>query len=91
MAVLPGVLGYRPLRRTLQVRLGFDFGFRISDFCLQLTISNVTAQIVPSALSLSKTFRQISNPHSAIRIPQSSTGGTAIFVVSTQQFMKHPG
>jgi hypothetical protein len=27
MAVLPGVLGCRPLRRTVQVRLGFDFGF----------------------------------------------------------------
>jgi hypothetical protein len=27
MAVLPGVLGCRPLQRTVQVRLGFDFGF----------------------------------------------------------------
>ena len=32
MVVLPGVLGCRLLRRTVQVRLGFDLGFRISDF-----------------------------------------------------------
>ena len=32
MAVLPGVLGCRLLRRTVQVRLGFDFGFGILDF-----------------------------------------------------------
>ncbi|MBW2581638.1 MAG: hypothetical protein JRD00_12040 [Deltaproteobacteria bacterium] len=47
MAVLPGVLRCRPLRRTVQVRLG-------------------------------------SNP---LRLP----GGTPIFVVSRQQFMKYPG
>ena len=27
MAVLPGVLGCHTLRRTIQVRLGLDFGF----------------------------------------------------------------
>ncbi|MBW2580013.1 MAG: hypothetical protein JRD00_03530 [Deltaproteobacteria bacterium] len=47
-AVLPGVLGCRPLRRTVLVRLG-------------------------------------TNP--AVRLP----GGTAVFAVSRQQFMKHPG
>ncbi|MDH3554583.1 MAG: hypothetical protein WBF55_08980 [Syntrophobacteria bacterium] len=47
MAVLPGVLGCRPLRRTVQVRLG-------------------------------------TNP---LRLP----GGTPIFEVSRQQFMKYPG
>jgi len=47
MAVLPGVLGCRSLRRTVQVRLG------------------------------TKT----------LRLP----GGTPIFVVSRQQFMKYPG
>ncbi|MEJ2232381.1 MAG: hypothetical protein P8X67_00515 [Syntrophobacterales bacterium] len=31
MAVLPGVLGCRTLRRTVQVRLGFDCRFGISD------------------------------------------------------------
>jgi len=47
MAVLPGVLGCRPLRRTVQVRLG-------------------------------------TNP---LWLP----GGTPIFVVSRQQFIKYPG
>jgi len=47
MAVLPGVLGCRALRRTVQVGLG------------------------PNTL----------------RLP----GGKAIFTVSRQQFMKHPG
>ena len=47
MAVLPSVLGCRPLRRTVQVRLGTN------------------------------TLRLL--------------GGTAIFVVSPQQFMKYPG
>ena len=47
ISVLPGVLGCRPLRRTVQVRLG------------------------------AKT----------LRLP----GGTPIFVVSRQQFMKYPG
>ena len=51
MAVLPGVLGCRPLRRTVQVRLG-------------------------------------TNP----AVPRDELpGGTPIFVVSRQQFMKHPG
>ncbi|MEE9526576.1 MAG: hypothetical protein V3W07_02825 [Syntrophobacteria bacterium] len=47
MAVLPGVLGCRPLRRTVQVRLGTN----------------------------------------TLRLP----GGTPIFAVSRQQFMKYPG
>ena len=46
MAVLPGVLGCRPLRRTVQVRLEAN----------------------------------------TLRLP----GGTTIFAVSLQQFMKHP-
>ena len=47
MDVLPSVLGYRPLRRTIQVHLGTN----------------------------------------TLRLP----GGTPIFVVWRQQFMKHPG
>ena len=47
IAVLPGVLGCRPLRRTVQVRLGTN----------------------------------------TLRLP----GGTPIFMVSRQQFMKYPG
>jgi hypothetical protein len=51
MAVLPGVLGCRSLRRTVQVRLG-------------------------------------TNP----AVPRDELpGGTPIFVVSRQQFMKYPG
>ncbi|MGB5923494.1 MAG: hypothetical protein WBG51_07070 [Syntrophobacteria bacterium] len=46
MAVLPGVLGCRPLRRTVQVRLGTN----------------------------------------TLWLP----GGTPIFVISRQQFMKYP-
>ncbi|MBW2579584.1 MAG: hypothetical protein JRD00_01280 [Deltaproteobacteria bacterium] len=47
MAILPGVLGCRALRRTVLVRLGTN----------------------------------------TLRLP----GGTPIFVVSRQQFMKYPG
>ncbi len=47
MAVLPGVLGCQPLRRTVQVRLGTN----------------------------------------TLWLP----GGTTIFAVSRQQFMKYPG
>jgi hypothetical protein len=47
MVVLPGVLGFRSLRRTVQVRLGTN----------------------------------------TLRLP----GGTTIFVVSRQQFIKYPG
>ncbi len=51
MAVLPGVLGCRPLRRTVQVRLG-------------------------------------TNP----AVPRDELpGGTPIFVISRQQFIKYPG
>ncbi|MDH3558469.1 MAG: hypothetical protein OEU80_17045 [Deltaproteobacteria bacterium] len=47
MAILPGILGCRHLRRTVQVRFGTN----------------------------------------TLRLP----GGTPIFVVSRQQFMKYPG
>ncbi|MDH3556176.1 MAG: hypothetical protein OES18_10035 [Deltaproteobacteria bacterium] len=50
MAVLPGVLGCRPLRRTVQVRLGTNPAAPRDEF----------------------------------------PGGTPIFVVSRQQFMKYP-
>jgi hypothetical protein len=51
MVVLPGVLGSRPLRRTVQVRLG-------------------------------------TNP----AVPRDELpGGTPIFIVSRQHFMKYPG
>jgi hypothetical protein len=40
MAVLPGVFGCRPLRRTSKVRLGFDVGFWISDFGFRIYDNN---------------------------------------------------
>jgi hypothetical protein len=62
MAVLPGVLGcsFGRLRTSSPCDVPFryasasilDFGFRISDFWLQLIISNLTVQISPFALSL---------------------------------------
>ena len=38
MGILPCVLGCWPLRRTVQVRLGFDFGFTISDLGFLTTL-----------------------------------------------------
>jgi hypothetical protein len=75
MGILPGVLGCSTLRRTVQVRLGFDFGFWISDLGFLSTIDDIelTVQISPFVLWFSRAFQQIFNPHSAIRIPQSST------------------
>ena len=69
MAVLPGVLGCRPLRRTVQVRLGFDFGFGISDLGFLSTIDDIelTVQISPFVLGSHELFSKFS-----IRIPQSA-------------------
>ena len=60
MAVLPGVLGRRLLRRTVQVRLG--------------TNPAVARDGFPARGASACAAR-----------------GTSIFVVSRQQFMKHPG
>ena len=38
---MPGVLGCRPLRRTIQVCLGFDLGFGISDLGFLSTIYDI--------------------------------------------------
>ena len=64
----------RPLRRTVQVRLSSDLGFRISDlgFLSRIDDIELTVQISPFVLWFSRAFQQIFNPHSAIRIPQSS-------------------
>ena len=101
MDVLPGVLGCRPLRRTVQVRLGFDFGFGISDLGFLSTIDDIelTVQISPFVLWFSRAFQQIFNPHSAIRIPQSSTRwhrplhglATAIYKTSGLSAQSHAG
>ena len=75
MAVLPGVLGCRPLRRTIQVRLGFDLGFRISDLGF-LTIDDIELNSSDFAIcslalkSFSVNFQSaIRNLHSAIVDP----------------------
>jgi hypothetical protein len=74
MVVLPGVLGCRLLRRTVQVRLGFDLGFRISDLGFLTTIYNIQFSISDFAICslASRIFQLILNPHAAIRILQSS-------------------
>ena len=79
MAVLPGVLGCGPLRRTVQVRLGFDLGFRISDLGFLTTIYDI--ELNTSGLAIcSLVFRSFStNFQSAIRIPQSSVRWHAHF------------
>jgi len=52
MDVLPGVLEWCTLRRTIQVRLGFGFGFRISDlgFLTTLMACILLVQILPLVL-----------------------------------------
>jgi len=73
MTVLPGVLGYRTLRRTVQVRLGFDFGFRISDLGFFTTIDNIELNSSDFAICSLVLTNFSANFQSAIRIPQSST------------------
>jgi len=64
MAVLTGVLGCRPLRRTVQVRLGFDLGFRISDLGFLNTIDDIELNSADFAIKF-----LIRNPHSTIVDP----------------------
>ncbi|MDH3801166.1 MAG: hypothetical protein OEU80_03660 [Deltaproteobacteria bacterium] len=75
MDVLPGVLGSRTLRRTVQVRLGFDFGFWISDLGFLSTVNDIelTVQMSRFVLRFSQAFQQIFIPQSAFRNPHSST------------------
>jgi hypothetical protein len=76
MAVLPDVLGCRLLRRTIQVRLGFDLGFRISDLGFLTEIDDIELNSSDFAIrslvltSSSVNFQSaIHNPHSAIVDP----------------------
>jgi hypothetical protein len=90
MDVLPGVLGCSfdfaqdrlPLRRTVQVRLGFDLGFRISDLGFLTEIDDIELNSSDFAIrslvpirslvltSSSVNFQSaIHNPHSAIVDP----------------------
>jgi hypothetical protein len=76
MDVLPGVLGYLTLRRTVQVRLGFDLGFRISDLgflttiaYIELNSSNFSIRflvLTSFSVNFQSAFR---NPRSAIADP----------------------
>ena len=81
MAVLPGVLGCGTLRRTIQVRLGFDLGFRISDLGFLTTTTSDDIELNSSDFafcslvltSFSANFQSaFRNPHSAIRNPHSA-------------------
>jgi hypothetical protein len=68
-----------------------DFGFRISDFLVQLMTSSLQFGFRHLFSGSHELFSKFS-----IRIPQSAfrnrrPGGTPIFVVSRQQFMKYPG
>ncbi|MGB6376139.1 MAG: hypothetical protein WBG24_05390 [Syntrophobacteria bacterium] len=77
-----------PLRRTVQVRLGFDFGFWIcpsdshpsggfpvSDLGFLSTVNDIelTVQMSRFVLRFSQAFQQIFIPQSAFRNPHSST------------------
>jgi hypothetical protein len=50
MGALLGVLGCRALRRTVQARLGFDFGSRISDVGFLTTIDDIELNSVDFAI-----------------------------------------
>ncbi len=89
MTVLPGVLGYRTLRRTVQVRLGFDFGFRISDLGFFTTIDNIELNSSDFAICSLVLTNFSANFQSAFR--NHRPGGTAISTVSGHQFMKYTG
>ncbi len=72
MDVLPGVLGRRTLRRTAQVRLGFDLGFRISDLGFLTTMDNIELNSSDFAIR-SLVLRSFSvNFQSAFRNPPSA-------------------
>ena len=91
-----------PLRRTVQVRLGFDLGFRIcpldshpsggfpvSDLGFLTTIDDIELNSLDFAIRF-LVLRSFSvNFQSVFR--NRRPGGTAVFTVSRQQFMKHSG
>jgi hypothetical protein len=104
MAVLPGVLGRRLLRRTVQVRLGFDLGFQISDFGFFTAIDDIELNSSDFAIcslvlkSFSVNFKSAFRnrrpggpPASPERAGSRWRAGPPIFVVSRQRFMKYTG
>ena len=73
MAVLSGVLGCRTLRRSVQVRLGFDLGFGISDLGFLSTIDDIELSNSDIAICSLVQTNFSASFQSAIRNPQSST------------------
>ncbi len=69
----PCVLGCRPLRRTIQVGLGFDLGFGISDLGFLSTINDIELNSSDFTICFLVLTYSSANFKSAIRIPQSST------------------
>ena len=72
MDVLPGVLGCGHLRRTIQVRLGFDFRFRILDLGFFTTIDDIELNISDFAICFLVRISSSANFHSAFRNPHSA-------------------
>ena len=85
---LPGVLESRTLRRTVQVRLGFDFEFWISDLGFLSTIDDIklTVRISPFVVWVRTSFSV--NFQSAIY--NRPSGGTPILfaLASLSAFVK---
>jgi len=72
MSVLPGVLGYRTLRRTVQVRLGFDLEFRISDLGFLTTIDDIELNSSDFAIRFLVLTSFSVNFQSAFRMPHAA-------------------
>ena len=92
-----------PLRRTIQVRLGFDFRFRILDLGFLTTIDDIELNSSDFAIRSLVLTSFSANFHSAIVDPVARSSSSRSlrsaqsrkrvpsFVVSRQQFMKYPG
>ena len=75
--VLPGVLRCRPLRRTVQVRHGFDLGFGISDLGFINTIDDIEINSSDIAICSLVLTNFSASFHSAFR--NRRPGGTPVF------------
>ncbi len=93
MFVLPGVLGPLALRRTNQVRLDFDCGFRISDlgFSVRLMISNLQFGFGHLFSGSHELFRGFSIRIQKSAFHNSRPGCTPIFAVSQRRFVNNAG
>jgi hypothetical protein len=82
MVALPGVLGCRPLRRTVQVRLGTNPAVP-RDGCPVARPPRLSEQARDGGQARPSSSRSLRSAKSRKRVPS--------FVVSRQQFMKYPG